>query len=114
SGINTMQASPIATSSAPQPITAARSEYRPTAPKTSRPVSEPANPNRAPRRKMLPTFSTPTSSVSQASNAPLLNVYERPQNAQNTITTQGADERPTPMTAAPIPITPTMNDNRRL
>src|SRR5262245_24341607 len=114
SGINTMQASPIATSSEPQPITAARSEYRPTAPKTSRPVSEPANPNRAPHRKMLATFYTPTSSVSQASDATLVHVYERPQNAQDTIATQGADEIPTPTTAAPIPITPTMNDNRRL
>jgi hypothetical protein len=77
-------------------------------------MSDPTIRNRAPRKKTLPTFSTPSSSVIQASNAPLVNVYERPHKAQSAITSHGSDERPTPMTAPPIPMTPMMNDSRLL
>src|SRR5690242_21630073 len=108
-----MQTAPHASVKTPPTITDARSDQVPTATPTASPASEPAKPTRVPRRNRLPTFAAPTSSAIQASYAPLVNVYESPQTAQSAITIQGADETPTPTTAAPMPRKPTISDRRR-
>ena len=105
---------PAAIRTPPLAVTAARSENAPTATAPPNPTREPAMETRRPRRKRLPTFSTPISSVIQASNAPLVNVYDSPQKPQSAIAIHAVVVSPTKTTAVPIPSTPTMYDRRRL
>ena len=58
---------------------------------------------REPCRKTRPTLSTPTSSLIQASSAPLVNVYARPQSAQSAMIAAGAETSATAIQAMPIP-----------
>ena len=68
-------------------LAASRRRSRPAA---ASPPTEPMYAIREPLRKTRPTLSTPTSSVIQASSAPLVNVYARPQNAQSAMIAAGA------------------------
>ena len=88
---------------APPAITDARSETVLSAMRPARPASDPTNPRRAPRRRAGPRFSTPISSASHASYAPLVNVYETPHSAQSAITAAGESMTPTSSHDVPIP-----------
>ena len=48
-----------------------------------------------------------------ASYAPLVNVYERPQNAHRAMISQGAETRPTAIQATPIPMKPMISESLR-
>ena len=70
---------------------------------------------REPRRKTRPTLSTPTSSVIQASSAPLVNVYASPHSAQSAmIAAAGEETRATAIQATPMPTKPMISDRRLL
>ena len=69
---------------------------------------------REPLRKTRPTLSTPTSSLIQASSAPLVNVYASPQSAHSAMIAAGEVTRATAIHATPMPTKPMISDRRML
>ena len=109
--MKTMQPRPQAKVKVPPATTPARREIVPSATWSARPTTAPACPTRAPWRNTCPTRSTPTSSVTQAWSAPLVNVYATPHTAQRAITCHPAETIPTSAHAAPIPRYPMISES---
>ena len=103
SGMTKMQTRPHRIVNAPPTMTPARSDCVPMPTCSARPDTAPRYPSLRPRKKSVPRFSAPTSSVIHASYAPLVNVYESPHAPQRRITSHGAETSPTAIQAVPIP-----------
>ena len=98
----------------PPEMTAALSDWVAIAACRPSPTNAPTKPTRVPRRNTGPTLSTPTSSVIHAWNAPLMNVYPKPQKPQAAIATVGSFVTPTITIASPWSTKLRMIDARRL
>ncbi len=81
---------------------------------TTMPASDPACPHCSLRRYIGWAASSPISSVSHATSAPLWNVANNPHNAWEIIATANEPDSPSTMKAAPEPTSPITTDNRRL